>query len=128
MLDACTVSEGRDDLKLKGSALMYIEQYLAAIPPLPSTENLTKGNLLNPVIDKGRVAISSTELQIFINRKTSQNLSVIKVAAMIAAIGGKAVRLRRHGLKEQSRWALPVEEFNPEDCQQHHGEDDGDGE
>jgi hypothetical protein len=50
------------------------------------------------------------------------------VAAMIASIGGKAVRLRRHGFKEQSRWALPVEEFDPKDYPQHHGEDDGDGE
>jgi hypothetical protein len=128
MLDACTVCEGTDDLELKGAAQMYIDQYLAAFPPLASLENQSKENLFNPVIDKGHVAISSTHLQLSINKLTSQNLSVIKVAAMIASIGGKAVRLRRHGLSEQSRWALPVEKFDPKDYPQQDGEDDGDGE
>jgi hypothetical protein len=127
MLDACTVCEGTDDLELKGAARMHIDQYLGAFPTLPSVEDLDKDNLLNPVIDKNQVTMSSTHLQVFINKLTSQNLSVIKVAAMIAAIGGKAVRLRRHGLREQSRWALPVEEFAPKDYQ-HSQEEDGCGE
>ena len=127
MLDACTVCEGTDDLELKGAARMYIDQYLAAYLTLRSVDNLGNENLLSPVLDKGQVTISSTHLQLFINKLTAQNLSVIRVAAMIAVVGGKPVRLRRNGLKEQSRWALPVEEFDPKGYQNPH-EDDGDGE
>jgi hypothetical protein len=52
-----------------------------------------------------------------------QNVSVKSVAAMLAAIGGQPVRVRPRGVKEQSRWALPVNEFDPKDYSQFNSED-----
>jgi hypothetical protein len=49
----------------------------------------------------------------YVNRTHGQNLSVKMVASMIAAIGGKAIRVRGAGFKEQKRWALPAEDFDP---------------
>ena len=69
------------------------------------------------MVDKGRIVVSATDLQTYINRTTMQNHSVRYVAAMIAALGGEGVRIRGNSFKEQSRWALPVAEFDPGDYQ-----------
>jgi hypothetical protein len=113
MLDACVEKEGTDDLEFKGAALSYIDRYLADCPPFASFEGLGGSSQLSPVIHEGRIAISSTDLRLWINRTTLENLSVKHVAAMISVLGGEPVRLRRRGFREQSRWALPVNEFDP---------------
>lgn len=51
----------------------------------------------------------------YINRTNSQNLSVKSAAAMLAGIGSEAGRVRGRGFKEQSRWFLPLNEFDPAD-------------
>jgi hypothetical protein len=115
MLRACIEKEGTDDLEFKGAAKIYIAKYLSENPSLPAIERLAGPNDFSPLIDDGRIAISSTDLQIYINKTTMQNLSVKRVAAMISAIGGESVRVRKNSFREQSRWALPISEWNPQD-------------
>jgi hypothetical protein len=50
-----------------------------------------------------------------------QNLSVKAIAGMLAAVGAKSMRVRGQGFKEQSRWVLPPEEFDPLEYQPHDG-------
>lgn len=115
MLRACVEKEGTDDLEFKGAARIYIRKYLSENPPLPASDRLAGPSEFSPLIDEGRIAISSTDLQIYINRTTMLNLSVKRVAAMISAIGGESVRVRKNSFKEQSRWALPSGDWNPQD-------------
>ncbi len=68
-----------------------------------------------PIVDDGRIAISSMDLRLFINKTTMQNLNLKAIISMLTAIGARHVRIRGVGIKEQSRWALPVSEFDPRD-------------
>jgi len=65
------------------------------------------------MIIEGHVALNASELQTYINRTTFQNLSVKAVASMLAAMGGKQIRLRGRKFREQSRWLLPADDFDP---------------
>jgi hypothetical protein len=127
ILDACTEVEGTDDLELEGSARIQIAKYLADGPFIPTLNGVTAQDLHRSMVYKGRIVISATDFQTYINRTTMQNHSVRYVAAMIAVVGGEAVRVRGNSFKEQSRWALPVAEFDPA-AYQVHQEADGDGE
>ena len=71
------------------------------------------------MIHDGKIAISAIGFQMFINQTMMQSLSVKAVAAMMMALGAKSVRVREKGLKEQSRWALPIAEFDPKEYQRH---------
>jgi hypothetical protein len=127
MLDACTVVEGTDDLELEGAGRIQIAKYLAESQFIPSINGVAVQDRYKPTVDKGKILISAADLQAHINRTTLQNHSIRYVAAMIAALGGEAVRVRGNSFKEQSRWALPVAEFDPGDYQPHQ-EGDGDDE
>jgi hypothetical protein len=115
MLDACTVVEGTDDLEFEGAARVQIDKYLSENPYIPTLEGTTAHDKLKPVVHQDKITVSATDLQIYINISTGQNYSVKAAAAMLAALGAQAVRVRGHGFREQSRWALPVSEFNPND-------------
>jgi len=65
------------------------------------------------MVHDGRITICASDLQIYINKTAQQNLPVRTVAAMLSAIGATTVRVRGRKIKEQSRWALPLEEFDP---------------
>jgi hypothetical protein len=115
MLDACNVVEGTDDLEFEGAAWIQIDKYLSENPCIPTLEGTTAHDKLKPVIHQEKIAVSATDLQIYVNISTGQNYSVKGAAAMLAALGAQAVRVRGHGFREQSRWALPVSEFDPND-------------
>jgi hypothetical protein len=115
LLNACTEKEATEDLEFKGAARIYLAQYLSENPPFTSVEHLIGANKFSPLIHRGSVAISSTHLQTYLNRTQEQKLSVKRVAAMVAAIGGAAIRVREHGFREQSRWALPAGDWPPEE-------------
>ncbi len=126
MLDACTVVEGTDDLELEGAARIQLTKYLSENPFIPSIEGAAPQDRYKPTVHKGRVAISAADLQNYINRTTTQNVSVKSVAAMLTALGAKADRLRKTKVREQGRWLLPVGEFDPKDYQAGpSGDDDG---
>jgi len=42
-----------------------------------------------------------------------QMLSVKAVASMLGALGGKSIRVRGQKFKEQGRWVLPLDQFDP---------------
>lgn len=113
MLDACFVEEGSVEAEWEGAARTYVAQYLAETGFIESIDSQTVQNQRKPMVLEGRVAVNASDLQIYVNRTTFQNLSVKAVASMLAAMGGRQVRVRGVKFKEQSRWMLPVEEFDP---------------
>jgi hypothetical protein len=112
MLDACVVEEGSEELEYEGAARMYISQYLAETPSISSIEGQSPQDLRKPMAREGRITICASDLQMFINKNTQQNLPVRAVATMLSAIGAKTIRVRGIKIQEQSRWELPLEEFD----------------
>jgi hypothetical protein len=115
MLDACILEEGTEELHQDGAARMYLDQYLSETTFIPSIEGQMAQERRRPMVRDGRITICAPDLQMHINKTTQQNLSVRSVAAMLSAIGAKAVRVRGKKIREQSRWELPLEEFDPSD-------------
>ena len=114
MLDACITEQGTDDLDLKGQARIYITDYLSENPFIGTPDGQKGRCQRKPMIYEGKIAISASDLRTYINTTAMENHSVKSIASMIAALGAKSIRLRGN-FKEQSRWALPVEEFDPKD-------------
>ena len=114
MLDACTVVDGTEDLDSEGAARIQIDKYLAENACIPTLEGTTAHDKHKPVIHQDKIAVSATDLQIYINKSTGQNCSVRAAVGMLLALGAQAVRVRGRRFKEQGRWTLPVAEFDPQ--------------
>jgi hypothetical protein len=115
MLDALTETAGGAETDFKGSIRMYINQYLSDTGFIDTIENQPPSGLRCPTIIDGRIAICSSDLQPYVIRNFSQNLSVKAIASMLAAIGARNITVKGKTFKPQSRWLLPVEEFDPAD-------------
>ncbi|MBI4465349.1 MAG: hypothetical protein HY647_11650, partial [Acidobacteria bacterium] len=88
-------------------------QYLSETAFIPSIKGQPVQSARKPMILNGRIAICASDLQIYINKTTFQNLSMKAVASMLAALGGKSLRVRGQQFRDQSRWVLPESEFSP---------------
>lgn len=115
MLDALIETEGGDETDFKGSIRMYVNQYLTDTGFIETIENQPPSSLRFPTIINDRIAICSSDLQPHVNKNFSQALSVKAIASMLAAIGARNIQVKGKTFKPQSRWLLPVEEFDPAD-------------
>jgi len=133
MLDACIVEEGSDEMHWLGAMRQYLQNYLTETNFIRSVEEELKiQDQRKPMVINGRITIIAAELQSYINKNWFQNLSVIKVAGMLSALGAKSIRVRGSKFKDQSRWALPLPGdhkdevpgncFDPADYPQHEGD------
>jgi len=113
MLDACIVEQGSVEMEWEGAARTYVAQYLAETGFIESIDGQTVQNQRKPMVIDGQIAINASDLQIYVNKTTFQNLSVKAIASMLSVMGGKQMRLRGQRFREQSRWLLPVEQFDP---------------
>lgn len=115
MLDALIEEEGGPETQLEGAMRMYLEQYLTDVAFIPAIEGQSSNAIRRPMVLGGQIAVNSADLQLFINKTFVQNLSVKAVASMLAAIGAKNIRIRGPKNREQGRWLLPADQFNPAD-------------
>ena len=115
MLDACIVEDGGEESQFEGAARLHVENYLAETQFIPSPEGQPVQSARKPMIHEGKIAICSSDLQMYVSKTTCQNLSIPEITSMLKALDGKADRVRGRKFKEQSRWSLPVEEFDPAD-------------
>jgi hypothetical protein len=113
LLSACIEEEGGEELQYEGAARIYVDQYLAETPFAASLDLQLPENLRKPLVRDGRITVCASDIQLHINKTTLQNLTVRAVAAMLSAIDAKTVRVRGRKIREQSRWALPLDEFDP---------------
>ena len=117
MLDACLEVDGGLELTYEGAARLQIERYLQATTFISSFAGQVADTLLKPMARGGRITVSASDLQNYITRTTMQNYSVRAAAATLSAVGATQLRVRDPGIKEQSRWILPIDKFNPADYQ-----------
>ncbi len=113
MLDACIVEQGSVEMEWEGAARTYVAQYLAETGFIESIDGETVQNQRKPMVIGGQIAINASDLQIYVNKTTFQNLSVKAIASMLSVMGGKQMRVRGQRFREQSRWLLPPDEFDP---------------
>jgi hypothetical protein len=116
LLSACIEEQGGEELQYEGAARMHIAQYLAETGFIASIEDQLPQNLRKPMVREGRITVCASDLQMYINKMTMQNLGVRSVAAMLSAIGATTIRIRGRKIREQGRWELPIESFPPDDC------------
>jgi hypothetical protein len=115
ILDALIEEEGGPETQLEGAALMYLEQYLTDVAFIPAIDGQPSNAVRRPMLIDDRIAVNSADFQLFINKTFLQNVSVKAVASMLAAIGATNIRVRTAKNREQGRWLLPTDEFNPAD-------------
>jgi hypothetical protein len=117
ILDACFIEESDIQQEFVGATEGYVASYLAETGFIESIEGQKVRDQRKPIILNGKVAINASDLQTYVNKTTFQNLSVKAIASMLGAMGGKQVRVRGQKFREQSRWLLPVEKFDPAEYQ-----------
>jgi hypothetical protein len=115
MLDACIVEDGGEELESQGAARLLIGQYLAEVAFIPCIEGQSPQDRRKPIVRDDQIAVCASDLQLYINKTRSQSISVQAVVAMLSAVGAKVERVRGKTFKEQSRWILPLEHFDPAD-------------
>ena len=113
MLDACVIEQGGEETEREGAARMYVAHYLAETGFLDTLEGQQVQNQRKPIVLDGKVAICASDLQMYVNKTMLQILSVKAVASMLGALGGKSIRVRGQKFKEQGRWMLPLDLFDP---------------
>jgi len=117
MLDASIVEDGGEELESQGAARLCIRQYLAETSFIPGIAGQLPQDLRKPMVRDDQIAICASDLQLWLNKARSQALSMVAVVAMLSAVGAKVERVRGKNFKEQSRWMLPLDEFDPADYQ-----------
>jgi len=91
MLDACIVEEGGEELEYEGSARMYLRQYLPRQTFISSIEAEISRNLRTPMVRDGVITVCSSDLQMFINKTTQQNIAV-RPSLQCCPLSGKMQR------------------------------------
>jgi hypothetical protein len=125
MLDACIVVPGTEEVEWEGAARMYLQHYLAETGFIPSIDGQRLQDQRKPMIIDGEITVCTSDLQTYVNKTTFQNLSVKAVAGMLSALGARSIRVRGPKFKDQSRWVLPVAEFDSAEYRQTEGNGDG---
>jgi len=113
MLDACIIEQGGEENEWEGAARMYVAQYLSETGFIDTIEGQQVQSQRKPIVLDGKVAICASDIQMYINKTMLQMLSVKAVASMLGALGGKSIRVRGQKFKEQGRWVLPLDQFDP---------------
>jgi len=115
MLDALTEQEGGDETDTVGVAKMYLTRYLTESAFIPSIETQPIQSIRKPTVIDGHVAISASDLQMHVNKAFFLSLTVKAIAQMLTVLGARSVRIRGARLRDQSRWLLPKDLFDPAD-------------
>jgi hypothetical protein len=123
MLDACVIEQGGEENEWEGAARMYVAQYLSETGFIETIEGQQVQSQRKPIVLDGKVAICASDLQMYINKTMLQITSVKAVASMLGAVGGKSIRVRGQKFKEQGRWVLPLDQFDPAEYAPGTGED-----
>lgn len=115
MLDALIEREGGVETEFEGSMRVNLGLYLTETAFIPAIEGQPSHAIRRPMIIGDQIAVNSVDLQLYLNKTFGQNLSVKAIASMLSAIGAQSIRVRGAKIREQGRWLLPVDQFDPAD-------------
>jgi hypothetical protein len=112
LLDACMIEDGGEELEEAGSARLVVHRYLEEIPFIASPGNCTAQEIRRPIVRNGRIGVCASDVQLFLGKTGQESITVKSVVAMLLALGATSERLRGN-FREQTRWFLPPNEFDP---------------
>jgi hypothetical protein len=115
MLDACYVETGSVEDEFEAGGKTLIASYLSETGFIESVETAEVQNQKKPILKDGRVAVNTTDVSNYATKTLYKNITSKAVASMLRALGAEQFRLCGRKFKEQSRWLLPLEEFDPAD-------------
>jgi hypothetical protein len=115
MLNALIEREGGVETEFEGAMRVYLGHYLTETAFIPSVEGQPSHAIRRPMIIGDQIGVNSVDLQLYLNKTFAQNLSVKAIASMLSAIGAQSIRVRGAKIREQGRWLLPVDQFDPAD-------------
>jgi hypothetical protein len=115
LLRACILEDGGEELESVGAARLWIRQYLADSIFIPSIAGQEPQDLRKPTVRNGQIAVCSSDFHLHLTKTRNQTVSIQTAVAMLSAVGAKVERVRGNQFKEQSRWMLPRDEFDPSD-------------
>jgi hypothetical protein len=115
MLDALIEQEGGDETDGVGLTKMYLTCYLTEAAFIPSIEAPPIQSIRKPTVIDGHVAITASDLQMHVNKTFFLSLTVKAIAQMLTVLGARSMRIRGARLRDQSRWLLPKDLFDPAD-------------
>lgn len=115
MLDALFELEGGVETEFEGSMRVHLGHYLTETAFIPDIEGQPSHAIRRPIIIDKQIAVNSVDLQLYLNKTFALKLSVKNIASMLSAIGAQSVRVPGAKIREQVRWLLPVDQFNPID-------------
>jgi hypothetical protein len=121
MLDSLVEKAGGDDTDMLGSTRIHLRRYLSSVGFIDSVDDQPVHEQRLPAVLDGNITISATDFQMYITKTAGQNLTVKAITSRLAALGAESVRPRSGVFRDQSRWALPVGAFKPEDYQDREG-------
>jgi len=113
MLDALIEREGGVETEFEGAMRVSLGHYLTETAFIPCIEGQPSHAIRRPMIIGEQVAVNSVDLQLYLNKTFGQNLSVKAIASMLSAIGAQSIRVRGAKIREQGRWLLPLDQFDP---------------
>jgi len=115
MLDALIECEGGVEAEFEGAMRVNLGHYLTETAFIPSIEGQPSHAIRRPMVMGEQIAVNSVDLQLYLNKTFGLNLSVKAIASMLSAIGAQSIRVRGAKIREQGRWLLPVDQFEPAD-------------
>ena len=115
LLDALIEREGGIETEFEGAMRVNLGHYLTETAFIPSIEGQPSHAIRRPMIIGEQIAVNSVDLQLYLNKTFGQNLSVKAIASMLSAVGALSIRVRGAKIREQGRWLLPVDQFDPAD-------------
>lgn len=115
MLDALIEREGGVETEFEGAMRVNLGHYLTETAFIPAIEGQPSHAIRRPMIIGDQIAVNSVDLQLYLNKTFGQNLSVKAIASMLFAIGAQSIRVRGAKIREQGRWLLPRDQFDPAD-------------
>lgn len=116
LLDACFVEECTEEEEFEGSARCHLLDYLRETDFIPSIEGQRVQEQRRPMIVGGHITVCSSDFAAYLNKTKAMNLSPKAAASMLGALGAKKTdKFRNTRLNRQSRWALPMPAFDPQE-------------
>jgi hypothetical protein len=114
MLDACFVEECTEEEDFLGAAWSHLFDYLQETDFIPAIEGQRVQDQRKPMIADSRITVCSSDFAAYLNKTKAMNLSTKAAASMLGAVGARRTeKFRRMRVNRQSRWALPLPDFDP---------------
>jgi hypothetical protein len=115
MLDACYVEQGSVEDEFEAGARTEVASYLSDTGFIEAIETEQVQNQKKPILIDGQIAVNATDLANYLKKTQLMPITPKAVGSRLKAMGAKQRRLCGRKFKEQSRWMLPLVDFDPAD-------------